>query len=399
MIAEAQPVDHPVHCFATRRKALTVNAHLLQRSPQALGRRVVPTICSAAHRTAHAVTLEQVLKLDAAILTPTVAVHDRSGLRPTPEPRHSQHARNQLCAHVRLERPSRDPTTEQIPEDDRQVQPTLVGPEIGDVCRPGLIGFRPREVTLQQIRRDRQIVLAVGLGFEALRLVRTLMPCSFMSRRTRPLLTRMPCASSFFRARGQPYSPLDSAWMARMWISSASLLMRRRGPIMINIAGLTVAIPTGTDAQRLAGHGNRPLSAMSFDSRALHTALFAKYAVAFRWISRSIFTWASSARNRAISICSADTCLPAPLSLPASSALIHVFNVCVLMPESSPSPSGSGRYAPCAPLQLQIPARTAPSDYPLPNPPLLKFYTLSVTDTFFEGKVRAAWEIFHQPVS
>lgn len=40
MIVEAQPVDHLVHCFATRRKALTVNAHLLQRSPQALGRRV-----------------------------------------------------------------------------------------------------------------------------------------------------------------------------------------------------------------------------------------------------------------------------------------------------------------------------------------------------------------------
>src|SRR6202021_1223067 len=34
----------------------------------------------------------------------------------------------------------------------------------------------------------------------------------------------------------------------------------------------------------------------------------------------------------AISICSADTCLPAPLSLPASSALIHAFSVCVLMP-------------------------------------------------------------------
>jgi hypothetical protein len=50
MIVEAQPVDHLVHCFATRRKALTVNARLLQRSPQALGRRVDAPMSSEARR-------------------------------------------------------------------------------------------------------------------------------------------------------------------------------------------------------------------------------------------------------------------------------------------------------------------------------------------------------------
>ena len=50
MIVEAQPVDHLVHCFATRRKALTVNARLLQRSPQALGRRVDAPMSSGKRR-------------------------------------------------------------------------------------------------------------------------------------------------------------------------------------------------------------------------------------------------------------------------------------------------------------------------------------------------------------
>jgi hypothetical protein len=43
-------------------------------------------------------------------------------------------------------------------------------------------------------------------------------------------------------------------------------------------------------------------------------------------------SFAFSALSRAISICSADTCLPAPLSLPASSALIQSFSVLELIP-------------------------------------------------------------------
>ncbi len=53
-----------------------------------------------------------------------------------------------------------------------------------------------------------------------------LMPCSFIMRRTRSLPTRMPRATSSFHILGQPYSCLTSAWMARMWASKASLLIR-----------------------------------------------------------------------------------------------------------------------------------------------------------------------------
>ena len=46
---------------------------------------------------------------------------------------------------------------------------------------------------------------------------------------------------------------------------------------------------------------------MAFDEGILHFWPFAKYAVAFPSMSRSIFTRASSARRRLISICSAVT--------------------------------------------------------------------------------------------
>ena len=64
------------------------------------------------------------------------------------------------------------------------------------------------------------------------------------------------------------------------------------------------------------------------------TRSFAKCAVAFPGMSRSIFTRASTARRRAISICSALTGLaPGPVSRPSRSALIQLCNVCSAIPK------------------------------------------------------------------
>ena len=72
---------------------------------------------------------------------------------------------------------------------------------------------------------------------------------------------------------------------------------------------------------------------MPLDEGVLQLCAFAKYAVAFPRMSRSIFTRASSARSRLISICSAlTTLLSAPLSLPERSALTQLNSVCSAMP-------------------------------------------------------------------
>ena len=57
--------------------------------------------------------------------------------------------------------------------------------------------------------------------------------------------------------------------------------------------------------QNSALHADRPHPPVTLNKGVLHFGPFAKYAVAFPRMSRSIFTRANSARKRLISICSA----------------------------------------------------------------------------------------------
>ncbi|RMT39722.1 hypothetical protein ALP48_02920 [Pseudomonas syringae pv. solidagae] len=97
----------------------------------------------------------------------------------------------------------------------------------------------------------------------------------------------------------------------------------------INCTASLVAMKAGrTDAQHPALHTDRPETAMSKDERVLQLDAFAKYAVAFSRMSRSILTRASSARRRLISICSGVTDLmSAPVSLPWRCALTQLNKV------------------------------------------------------------------------
>jgi hypothetical protein len=81
----------------------------------------------------------------------------------------------------------------------------------------------------------------------------------------------------------------------------------------------------------VAGYPRTPGSA-----GVLHFCPFAKYAVAFPRMSRSIFTRANSARKRLISICSALTLLlPAPFNRPSRCALTQLYSVCSTTPRTS----------------------------------------------------------------
>src|SRR5664280_2809292 len=81
--------------------------------------------------------------------------------------------------------------------------------------------------------------------------------------------------------------------------------------------------------QNSALHADRPDTPVPVNKGVLHFWPFAKYAVAFPRMSRSILTRANSARNRLISICSALTfeALSAPLSLPSREALTQLNSV------------------------------------------------------------------------
>lgn len=47
-------------------------------------------------------------------------------------------------------------------EDDSQIEPTLLRPDIADVTRPFLVGAIRIEIPVQQVGRDVEAVVAVG---------------------------------------------------------------------------------------------------------------------------------------------------------------------------------------------------------------------------------------------
>src|ERR1035441_9422908 len=86
--------------------------------------------------------------------------------------------------------------------------------------------------------------------------------------------------------------------------------------------------------QNSALHADRPHPPVTFNKGVLHFWPFAKYAVAFPRMSRSILTRANPARKRLISICPALTALrlEAPCSRPCRCALTQLNSVCSTTP-------------------------------------------------------------------
>ena len=121
-------------------------AFVLETVEPALGRRVVPAISLAAHRTRHAERAQLVLVGLTGVLGAI---------------RMMQRVCHQLRRHARLERPADHFPIEQI-QNDGKVKPAFIGPQVGDVCRPNLIRRRRREVAVKQISRHWQTVLRFG---------------------------------------------------------------------------------------------------------------------------------------------------------------------------------------------------------------------------------------------
>src|SRR5664279_6058465 len=115
-------------------------------------------------------------------------------------------------------------------------------------------------------------------------------------------------------------------------------------------------------AQHPALHPDWPHPPVTLNKGVLHFWLFAKYAVAFPRMSRSILTRANSARNRLISICSAVTCgLPlAPFKVPARYSLTQLPNVCSTTPRLRAAdawlwPDSTSRAASCLNSSVYLP--------------------------------------------
>src|ERR1039458_7407258 len=114
--------------------------------------------------------------------------------------------------------------------------------------------------------------------------------------------------------------------------------------------------------QHPALHTDRPDQLVALNKGVLHFWPFAKYAVAFPRMSRSIVTRASSARRRLISICSALTCgFPlAPFNVPPRCALTQLYKVCSTTPRLRATaawlwPNSTSRAASCLNSSVYLP--------------------------------------------
>lgn len=156
------------------------------------------------------------------------------------------------------------------------------------------------KVSVEQIRRNRQIVLAVGghdeftlsARFDATYLHEPPNPFLPNSYATSPKFSPDPRLAIFaFAGLNQQSSIAEALAGNRRIIRNSSSLMSK--------------ITAGTDIACFALSNNRPATFVPFNPSVLHTDFRAKYAVAFFRMLRSSFTLASSALSRVNSICSA----------------------------------------------------------------------------------------------
>ena len=111
-------------------------------------RSIIPAVPLAVYRAGHAVRLELVLECMAGVLVAPVGVMHQTRSRSFAEPSHGQGIRHNICHHTLLQRPDNDLAIEQI-ENDSQIQPAFIGPQVGNARRPDLIRCSRGKVSIQ----------------------------------------------------------------------------------------------------------------------------------------------------------------------------------------------------------------------------------------------------------
>ena len=96
----------------------------------------------------------------AAILAAAVAVEYQSLGRSAPPPCHGQGILDQAGLHVVLHAPAHHLPTEQV-NDGRQVHPTIISGDVGDVADTDFVGLGKAERAVEQVWRNRQLITAV----------------------------------------------------------------------------------------------------------------------------------------------------------------------------------------------------------------------------------------------
>ncbi len=320
VIVESHPVHHSLPGLLSGGEFVAMHAGRFQSAPEALGRRVVPAVALPAHRGTHLPVFQSILELAAAILAAPVAVEYQTRRRAPPPPRHGQRVLDQTGLHVRLQAPAHHLAAEQV-DDRSQVQPALVGGDVGDVATPQVVGDLRVEAPLHQVWCHRQAVfavsrhhkLALGSGSDAV----------LFHQLAHPVLAHPDAPGQQFLVHPWPaVFTLDLGMDGADVGQHSFVTVPGAGPAShVPWAAQPVEVTAGADLQHAAGDARRVLLPHLVNPGVPRSVSCAKYAAAFFAMSRSILRRATSARKRAISICSGETRTalsspPTPLNAP-----------------------------------------------------------------------------------
>ena len=125
-------------CIVSGLESLSVDAFHLDGRHQTLGHCVVPWGGDRSHRWNDLVSSHRPAQKQRFALASVVAVMDETGRRISSDKSHLQRIVDELCGHAGRHRPTDDHPRIYV-EDDREVEPTLVGLDVGDVGEPQLV--------------------------------------------------------------------------------------------------------------------------------------------------------------------------------------------------------------------------------------------------------------------
>ena len=125
-----------------------------------LHRRIIIAVCFATHRPPKSVLARDLVMVVRTILAATVDVMEASFGRCPQCDRHLQRPDCQVAFHAIAYRPA-DHTPQMQVEDYSRIQPALARPDIGNVSCPFLVWLIRCEITIRQVWRNVELVIAV----------------------------------------------------------------------------------------------------------------------------------------------------------------------------------------------------------------------------------------------
>ena len=160
-IVEAVDVFEDRHfSLAPRFPRVPPNQFSLDGFEERLDRCIIIAITLAAHGYFEAMLAQDFLVVMRAVLAAPIRVVNAALWRSSERNSHVQSTYCQVAFHAIAHRPADDAPRMQV-QDHRQVQPAFTGPDIADVTCLFLVWRFRHEVTIQQVWRDVELVIAI----------------------------------------------------------------------------------------------------------------------------------------------------------------------------------------------------------------------------------------------